>query len=605
MMRRAGSIVLLLTFVWSCGGGTVGGRSPGPTGDGGRGDGSGGDGGVVGRDDAGNPVVCSSCSADEVGKGTSNPWAPAGDNSNGVMVDADGALSLIGAGAETLWVWVANSVEGTVSKLDPRTGREVARYPSAVTHPANGSRPWSEQCDMEHTGNCPSRTAIDFFGNAWVANRAFDGQGTVTKIAGSQENCDQTGGADGVFRTSQDVNGDGRIDITSPQEFPGDADDCVRFTVNVGGPGGVPRALAVAPDPNYMGSGGAIWVGLNLERKAVELDGLDGRVIAELPLKLNPYGALAAKHLRVVWFTNAGWQRNLPDNPPAVQAVSYVDGTVGPRHDLLSTNGDCNEGGITTGSYGIGVDLVGRVWIGGYPCTAAFRYDPTTDAWLTVNIPGVGATRGIVVDREGDVWVAHSHCPTSQTSNTCGKITRFSSEDGSNLHTFDFDAKGTIGVDFDGDGNLWGVNQGTNNVVRITPSSGATAMFPVGEGPYTYSDFTGHSLRLQFGPGQYRQIFNPCPEGQQATWEEIDLVKEEPPGTSVEVSVRVADDLATLQTAQWLGPWVANPALLQGPPGPVPPSRYLEIELMLDTSGDGTPRVLSMAIRYYCTGPVQ
>ena len=447
------------------GGVLSGGGGAGSGGDGGSGTGGAGSG-------SGGSAPCPGCAASSVGKGTGTSWDLTIDNSNGVMVDADGALSLIGAGAETLWVWVANAGEGTVSKLDPNTGREVGRYRSAVSHPQNHARPWDEACgsDSDHSGNCPSRTAIDFHGNAWVANRAFGHQGTVTKIAGSLTDCDQTGGADGVFRTSSDANGDGRIDIGDPAEFPAE-DDCILFTVDVGGVDGKPRAVAVAPVPNFLTSGGAIWVGLNGERKAVKLDSATGAVLAEVPLSLNPYGALAAKALKVVWFTNAGWQREMyPDNPPAVQAVSYMDNTPGPRHQVLSDNGDCPDGLNRVATYGIGVDLKGRVWVGANPCTAAFRYDPEADAWMTVNIPGVGRTRGIVVDRNGDVWVAHSRCGNAG----CGRITRFSSEDGSNLQTFAFDGDDTIGVDFDSNGNLWGVNRGTDDVVRLNPTTGTS-----------------------------------------------------------------------------------------------------------------------------------
>jgi len=146
------------------------------------------------------------------------------------------------------------------------------------------------------------------------------------------------------------------------------------------------------------------------------------------------------------------------------------------------------------------------------------------------------------------------------------------------------------------------VNEGTDNVVRIEPQSGSIAMFPVGDGPYTYSDFTGYSLMLQFAPGVYRHTFQPCPPGQRASWQQVILDKDEPPGTKVEVSVRTGDDLATLQAAPWFGPWGLNPAPLQMPPGPVPDGVYLEVELELSTNGDATPRVRSMTIAYFCAG---
>ena len=49
-------------------------------------------------------------------------------------------------------------------------------------------------------------------------------------------------------------------------------------------------------------------------------------------------------------------------------------------------------------------------------------------------------------------------------------------------------------------GNIWGVNRQTDNASRINPETGVMEVFPVGYGPYTYSDFTGFSLRTFTAP---------------------------------------------------------------------------------------------------------
>jgi len=62
------------------------------------------------------------------------------------------------------FIWVPNTDEGTISKVDIRTGYEFGRY--RVTPPGlsgNGS---------------PSRTTVDLEGNVWVGNRQA---GTVVK----------------------------------------------------------------------------------------------------------------------------------------------------------------------------------------------------------------------------------------------------------------------------------------------------------------------------------------------------------------------------------------------------------------------------------------
>src|SRR5262249_38800100 len=144
----------------------------------------------------------------------------------GVAEDPDGHLVLQGEVADLSFAWIANSGEGTVSKIDTRTGREVARYPSA--------RHYNHQTCLRtatNQGDCPSRTAVDGNGDVWVANRAFGGIGSVSKIANL--GCPDRNG-DGVITTSRDLNNDGVIDPRS-DEFAGDNDECVLFTVDAGG----------------------------------------------------------------------------------------------------------------------------------------------------------------------------------------------------------------------------------------------------------------------------------------------------------------------------------------------------------------------------------
>ena len=90
-------------------------------------------------------------------------WMPTEENSEGVIVDPGGALTLGRTMATAFSVWVANSDEATVCKLDSRTNRELARYPTVAAIAPAGSRPWDERCgwNAPAIGNCPSRTAVD------------------------------------------------------------------------------------------------------------------------------------------------------------------------------------------------------------------------------------------------------------------------------------------------------------------------------------------------------------------------------------------------------------------------------------------------------------
>ena len=124
------------------------------------------------------------CDRIQFGTGDLNPTA---ENSSNVEKGVEGELQLRPdeRQVEFGFLWIANTGENTVSKIDIDTGHEVARYAAALPVaglaqgpiPYPGTDPWG---DCQH---CPSRTAIDFRGDAYVANRAFGLQGSVTKFA--------------------------------------------------------------------------------------------------------------------------------------------------------------------------------------------------------------------------------------------------------------------------------------------------------------------------------------------------------------------------------------------------------------------------------------
>lgn len=89
------------------------------------------------------------------------------------------------------FIWVPNSNEGTVSKVDTVTGQEVARY---RTGPQNN-------------GN-PSRTTVDLDGSCWLGNRQT---GTAVKIGLLENGGYIDRNHNGIIETSRDLNGDGVI----------------------------------------------------------------------------------------------------------------------------------------------------------------------------------------------------------------------------------------------------------------------------------------------------------------------------------------------------------------------------------------------------------
>jgi hypothetical protein len=289
------------------------------------------------------------------------------------------------------YIWIADDQDyfvGMVSKVDTRSKagmpggavnnnyREVARY-LTVTCNSNESASWlshdtfkigqnaaggpthhGPDCDgtkgccaravagarvaVQLYHNRPSRTAVDFNGDAWIANRAHDGYGamdpydgqiehqsSVTKIANDPSECIDRNG-DGKIQTSSDANNDGIINTDcngngipdsiadvkatpctggAMQEFWGLDDECILFTTNTGAPGGVGRPLALGPGATEFSSSDA-WAGRFADGIFYRINGSTG--LAGPPVQVNPtsdgiqsrpYGA-AIDEQGILWAPN-------------------------------------------------------------------------------------------------------------------------------------------------------------------------------------------------------------------------------------------------------------------------------------------------------------
>jgi hypothetical protein len=253
------------------------------------------------------------------------------------------------------------------------------------------------------------------------------------------------------------------------------------------------------------------------------------------------------------------------------------------------------------GGYGITIDGQDNVWIGGFGCEGVFRYTPSTDSWLTVQMPsGTGYTRGIAADREGWIYVGSSNNLTS--GDPVGHITRFRQESGGQLQVFDFTNRGsgTIGVGLDNKGRVWGINGASNNATRLDPATGQTQHFPVGVGPYTYSDFTGFTLRNFTAPqGTFRRLFRGCPQHDYAQWRTLEWEADTPPGTGVLMRVKTAETIDGLVTAPYFGPWEDSPVDLAAEA--IPNGKFIEVEATLTTDTPGvTPILWDIQVTWTC-----
>ncbi len=133
---------------------------------------------------------CESVCLVGVGEEEDDDFDPTPDNTAGLNKTQDGGLTLDSSTLELPFIWVANSGENTVSKLNTKSGCEVARY---------------SVCSN------PSRTAVDLGGNGIIACR---GDGKVAKVAVFIEDCIDKNG-NGKIDTSSDTNGDCKISSKS------------------------------------------------------------------------------------------------------------------------------------------------------------------------------------------------------------------------------------------------------------------------------------------------------------------------------------------------------------------------------------------------------
>jgi len=557
----------------------------------GQGAAQGGAGGVNPFGAAPQTVNCGDrCAEDSVGVGTSTGFQVNADSSNGLLLSPEGALALVlkPPRERMQFLYVANAKEGTVSKINTQTGREEGRYLAALEKPGSRNRasaPIREKVQ-------PSRTAVDFNGDVWVANRGYDPldavdtkayQGTVTKIA--HDNCPDLNG-NGKVETSRDVSGDGKIDPADPLEFLGDSDECILFTVNVGRFGGLPRALALDGGGVDVRKSNA-WVGNYNEMKFYKLDGDDGHVLTEVPVGIRPYGA-AIDSNGMLWAT---------ENKAATGNAWFDFGILVSVNTLTGKAGNAVSLGWTcTGSYGIAIDQKSRVWVGGgWGFNGACRYDPSDGSIFPVILSDPGRGRGVAADASGNVWLALD--PEGKP----GSLVSFKADTGAERRVYRFAQDGvtTIGVGIDFDGKVWGVNQGSDTTCRVTPGSGEVRCFPTGKGPYTYSDFTGFALQNITAPmGRYRKIFQGCPGGE-THWTQLGYDAQIPDGTQIEVYVKAGGDLATLQNARRVGPFSSSPVDLSSNPNIQ--GEILWVEVVLSTQKQGvTPVLKSLSVQRTC-----
>ena len=356
------------------------------------------------------------------------------------------------------YIWIANTSQGTVSKINTMTGIEEGRY---LTHAQGGAAQ-------------PSRTSVNQYGDVAVSNRDL---GSTTKVAALKSKC-------------VDKNGNGQIDTsTGPNDIkPWGQDECVLwhtgFPLANGYSGGArPTAWeGVTQDPVTCETPvPRLWVGYKDAQNTAHFVRLHGDT-----------GAVLDEVLRPGWAANSfGPYGGAVNSAGDLLTIGY-DNEVAIRIDAKTLQ--ITELGLSPGNfkYGMGVDYNGNMWVGSFSGPHhMYFYDVQAAKWEGIGNggnPGGGAL-GVQIDQEGRVWGAangpcrlieadvetHQFIKTDITLPGCGS---------------------PWGVSIDNEGYVWVVDK-ANKAFKVDPDTYEIKLIVTGLiNPYTYSDMTGQGLQL-------------------------------------------------------------------------------------------------------------
>ncbi len=623
------------------------------------------------RVDEGVLNSCGTCDPGCAGQGQGSPLEvdPTKDinvkEASGVVVDGNGDLTLGQVKTNFNYMWIANTYDtvgskggciyatestydakldavcrGSISKVDTVSLKEVARYFTTTCHSQLGVAGCVDlhgraiDRDFPHA---PSRTAVDYNFDVWVANRDFGGQPSATKIANALGDCVDRN-KNGVKDTSQDRDGDGKITVDCDgdgqpdsasttcagayaaikPEFLGDDDECVLFTINYGDAassassyGDVGRSVCLDTGRSGVGASSA-WVGTYSNPTAnrfYKIDGTTGVIGGPytLPKGHHSYGC-AVDSRGVLWSADINGNLAYLDTSAPTKVGALIQGP-----EVVDSTGASSRR-----FYGISMDGNDHIWLGGYLTDHVFRYKPdraswgalAAGTWTWIKQPSaLSYSRGIAADNRGRVWVAINNGYLFRLDQSLGDGAQDLSSATSYWAT---PASTVIGVGVDFAGHVWGISYSGDLAARLDVDSkgdpvGAptlkTKVVGVGKNPYTYSDFTGYGLRNFTRPsGRYVYQFAPCPGGKRATWEQVIWRATTPNKTSIQVRARAGDNGTAL--GNWTPAASASPLLLnKGAATPLSPnpSVLLQVEFTLQTQDKQVAPVLhDFSVTYSC-----
>lgn len=444
------------------------------------------------------------------------------------------------------FLWVPNSVTGTVSKVDAETGGELGRY------------------RVDPSGDAdPGVAAVDYEGSCWVGNR---GVGTLVKIGLLENGGCVDGDGSGVIETSSDRNSDG--DISGSEIFGWGEDECVLIeTVLVEGAEGphvpgdghddyaVNNLQAVAIDAN-----GDVWAGVYDSSFLYHIDGGTGEVREQVDLAEDESSPTSA----VVAGDGTLWVSSWPDR--WVLAIE-------------TTTGVTNKVELPHGSNGVAVNRTDDLFVTGYDEQLFSKIDGETAEVEWTRITS-SLANGVATIENGRIWVAASGAQTVNRYTPAGELIGIANVSG-----------GPTGVAVDQDGKIWVAGGQTDTIYRIDPLTVFVDFQKVLVGTSSHNatgDFTGivaRNLTSRFGT--WTVVHDSQVGG--TPWGVVSWQALYPEGTSIAVRARSSEDEENWSVWEPAGNGIE---LSETPPG-----RYIEIQVSLQkTTGDEFPELEELTV---------
>ena len=413
-------------------------------------------------------------------------------------------------------IWVALSGRDTVVRIDTDHQEPDGRVTLADSQAGVGAVLGEYYSRPAGRGGNPSRTTVDQNGDVWVGNRneASGGMGSVTKLSAHPTGMTSTGIWNGRNFDVLSWSNVGGVDNNGGTSTA--TDSAVELYVRTAGTNN--RTIAIDAHND-------VWVGGYSNKQHVLLDGETGAVLKR-PIVFNPggYGGLVDGN-GVLW--SASNVYSLARYDPATEILTHIP---------------------TPGrSYGLAVDTLGNIWNTHSHHNTISKIDPAGNIIFTKSTHGAGVDRGVAITpRDNHVWVANSG----------GRDVSRLDNDGNLVAIITVESVPT-GVSVDSNGKVWVTNRNSNSVSRIDPATNQVDLtIELGSGayPYNYSDMTGTTVTTVTNPqGTWRVIEDSGTVNQEWGWIFWNTETEGaiPPGAGIKVEARAANDLSTLNLADW------------------------------------------------------